>query len=313
MRKGPRNDAAIWTVGDMPDQSGRVAIVTGANSGLGYATAKALADRGAHVVLAVRDPDKGRAAVARMSRQNRRVDCVVQEVDLAALGSLRAAAEELKTRYPRIDLLINNAGVCWTPYMTTADGFELQFGTNHLGHFALTGLLLEHMLAVQGSRVVTVSSHGHTYRASINFDDLQWQRRYNRIGAYGQSKLANVMFTYELERRLAASTSATIAVAAHPGVSGGTDLGRFIPVVSTLYPILGPFLFPKGANYGARPTLRAATDPAVQGGEYYGPKGFAGLRGRPAVVESSRQSHDRPTQRRLWDVSTQLTGVVYPI
>jgi NAD(P)-dependent dehydrogenase (short-subunit alcohol dehydrogenase family) len=308
-----KNSAVKWTAADIPVQGGRVAIVTGGNNGLGYAVVKALADHGAHVVLAVRDLDKGRTAVEGLRQQNHSVDCSLQKVDLAALDSVRAAADELKTRFPRIDLLINNAGVCWTPYMTTADGFELQFGTNHLGHFALTGLLLENMLTVPDSRVVTVSSHGHTYLASINFEDLHWRHGYNRFRAYGQSKLANVMFTYELQRRLTAADSATVAVAAHPGVSGGTDLGRFIPVVSTVYPVLGPYLFPNGANYGARPTLRAATDPAVQGAEYYGPNGFAGLRGNAAIAESSRQSHDTEIQRRLWTVSTELTGVVHPI
>jgi NAD(P)-dependent dehydrogenase (short-subunit alcohol dehydrogenase family) len=306
--------ARKWTAARVPDQSGRVAIVTGSNSGLGYATAKALADHGAHVVLAVHNVDKGRAAVRRMSNDSPRADLSVQSVDLADLKSVRAAADELKMHYPQIDLLINNAGVCWTPYMTTADGFELQFGTNHLGHFALTGLLLPHMLSVHGSRVVTVSSHGHTYLAPMYFEDPQWQHhRYNRFKAYGQSKLANLLFTYELDRRLAATQSHTIAVAAHPGVSGGTDLGRFIPLVSTASAVLGPHLFPTGADYGARPTLRAATDPAVRGAEYYGPDGFAGLRGNAAIVESSRRSHDAAAQRRLWSASSELTGVTYPI
>ncbi|WP_075235364.1 SDR family NAD(P)-dependent oxidoreductase [Mycobacterium colombiense] len=303
-----------WTAARIPDQSGRVAIVTGSNSGLGYATAKALADSGAHVVLAVRDVEKGRAAVRSMSRDNPLADCSVQRVDLADLNSVWTAADELKSQYPEIDLLINNAGVCWTPYMTTADGFELQFGTNHLGHFALTGLLLAHMLPVHGSRVVTVSSKGHTYLAPMHFEDPQWKRhRYNRFKAYGQSKLANLLFTYELDRRLTASRSPTISVAAHPGVSGGTDLGRFIPFVSTASAVLGPYLFPTGAEFGARPTLRAATDTGVRGGEYYGPDGFAGLRGNAAIAESSRRSHDAEAQRRLWLVSSDLTGVDYPV
>lgn len=307
-------DAAQWTAARIPDQRGRVAIVTGSNSGLGYATAKALADHGAHVVLAVRDVDKGRAAVSSMSADSPRADFSVQAVDLADLKSVRTAAHQLKMHYPQIDLLINNAAVCWTPYMTTADGFELQFGTNHLGHFALTGLLLPNMLSVPGSRVVTVSSKGHTYLAPMYFEDPQWQRRrYNRFKAYGQSKLANLLFTYELDRRLTATQSRTISVAAHPGVSGGTDLGRFIPFVSTASAALGPYLFPTGAEFGARPTLRAATDPAVRGGDYYGPNGFAGLRGNTAIAESSRRSHDAEAQRRLWAVSSDLTRVVYPI
>ncbi|WP_197518596.1 oxidoreductase [Mycobacterium sp. ACS1612] len=307
-------DAQRWTDAAIPDQSGRIAVVTGSNTGLGYETAKALAGRSAHVVLAVRDVDKGRLAVRRISENNPRADLRVQRVDLADLNSVRAAAEELKKLYPQIHLLINNAGVCWTPYMTTADGYELQFGTNHLGHFALTGLLLAHLISVHGSRVVTVSSKSHTYLAPMHFDDPKWQfTRYNRFSAYGQSKLANLMFTYELNRRLAAAQSPTIAVAAHPGAAGNTDLGRFIPLVSTASAALGPYLFPKGAVFGARPTLRAATDPAVRGGEYYGPDGFAGLRGNTASIQSSGRSHCAEAQQWLWSVSSRLTGVVYPI
>jgi NAD(P)-dependent dehydrogenase (short-subunit alcohol dehydrogenase family) len=309
----PKDKTEKWTAAQMPDQSGRVAIVTGANTGLGYATARALAHRSAHVVLAVRNVDKGHAAARRIAGANRRCDIALQAVDLASLKSVRIAAEELRSRYPRIDLLINNAGVCWTPRQTTKDGFELQFGTNHLGHFALTGLLLDHLLPVRDSRVVTVSSKAHAMGASIRFDDLQSQRRYNRFGAYGQSKLANMLFTYELQRRLAAAQASTIAVAAHPGMSGGTELGRSIPLVPTFSRHLGPLLFTEGADFGARPTLRAATDRTARGGQYYGPEGFAGLFGNTAVVESGRQSHDLEAQRRLWSVSEELTGVVYVV
>jgi NAD(P)-dependent dehydrogenase (short-subunit alcohol dehydrogenase family) len=234
----------------------------------------------------------------------------LQELDLTSLASIRAAAEQLRADHDRIDLLINNAGVMWTPKSTTADGFELQFGTNHLGHFALTGLLLDRLLPVPGSRVVTVSSIGHRLRAAIHFDDLQWERSYNRVSAYGQSKLANLLFTYELQRRLA-PRGTTAALAAHPGGSR-TELTRNVPrLVAAVNAVLEPLY--QGADRGALPTLRAATDPGVHGGQYYGPGGIGELRGYPKVVPSSDQSHDVKLQRRLWEVSEDLTGVVYPV
>lgn len=302
-----------WSEGDVPDQSGRVVVVTGANTGIGYETAAVLAYRGAHVVLAVRNLEKGNAALARIVAASPRADVTLQQLDLTSLDAIRSAADALRAAYPRIDLLINNAGVMWTPKQVTADGFELQFGTNHLGHFALTGLLLDNLLSVRDSRVVTVSSLGHRLRAAIHFDDLQWEHGYDRIAAYGQSKLANLLFTYELQRRLAANAEArTIAVAAHPGGSN-TELARNLPgVFRPLKAVLGPVLFQSPAM-GALPTLRAATDPAVQGGQYYGPAGFLEQRGRPKLVESSAQSHDEELQRRLWAVSEELTGVSFPV
>jgi len=300
-----------WTVDDIPDQTGRLAVITGANTGLGWATANALASTGASVVLAVRDLDKGKAAATRITADNPGADVTIQRLDLSSLDSVREAADELRAGHDEIDLLINNAGVMYTPRITTADGFELQFGTNHLGHFALTGLLLDRLLSVAGSRVVTVSSVGHRIRARINFEDLQSERGYSRVAAYGQSKLANLMFTYELQRRLAHTSTTTIAVAAHPGGSN-TELVRNSPgVLRALNAMLGP-LIAQSAAMGALPTLRAATDPAVRGGQYYGPDGFRELRGAPTVVESSRQSHDTDIQRRLWAISEQLTGVTYP-
>ncbi|BBZ46046.1 SDR family NAD(P)-dependent oxidoreductase [Mycobacterium parmense] len=308
-------DTRKWSESDVPDQSGRVAVVTGANTGIGYQTAAVLAYRGAHVVLAVRDLKKGNAALSRIVAATPGADVTLQELDLSSLDSVRAAARALRAAYPRIDLLINNAGVMWTPKQVTKDGFELQFGTNHLGHFALTGLVLESLLGVRGSRVVTVSSLGHRLRAAIHFDDLQWERRYDRVGAYGQSKLANLLFTYELQRRLAAHSAAndaTIAVAAHPGGSN-TELARNLPgIFQPVKAVLGPVLF-QSAAMGALPTLRAATDPGVAGGQYYGPDGFLEQRGHPKLVESSRQSHDEHLQRRLWTVSEELTGVSFPI
>ncbi|MCV7257755.1 SDR family NAD(P)-dependent oxidoreductase [Mycobacterium shimoidei] len=301
-----------WSHADMPDQSGRIAIVTGANTGLGYHTAAMLAQRGAHVVLAVRNLEKGNAALARIVAADPKADVTLTQLDLSSLDSVRRTADALRANYPRIDLLINNAGVMYTPKQVTADGFEMQFGTNHLGHFALTGLLLDHLLGVRGSRVVTVSSTGHRIRAAIHFDDLQWERRYDRVAAYGQSKLANLLFTYELQRQLAAAQKNTIAVAAHPGLSN-TELARnvpgiFKPAVNVFWAVMS-----QSAAMGALPTLRAATDPDVKGGQYYGPDGIGEQRGHPKVVSSSAQSHNEELQRRLWAVSEELTGVHYPL
>src|SRR6266496_311966 len=221
---------ARWTSDDVPGQHGRLAVVTGANTGLGFETARVLAARGASVVLAVRDTEKGKRAAARIAGTAPGANVTVQPLDLASLDSIRAAAAELRARHPRIDVLINNAGVMFTPRQATRDGFELQFGTNHLGHFALTGLLLEQMLPVPGSRVVTVSSLAHRIGARINFGDLQGERSYRRVAAYSQSKLANLMFTYELARRLSGAGT-TIAVAAHPGLAG-TELARYTPAIA---------------------------------------------------------------------------------
>lgn len=295
-----------WTAADVPDQSGRTAVVTGANTGIGFEAAKVLAAKGAKVVLAVRNLDKGKAAADRITG-----DVTVQRLDLSSLDSIRQAAEEIKGAHDKIDLLINNAGVMYTPLQRTADGFELQFGTNHLGHFAFTGQVLDLLLPVPESRVVTISSAGHKFLATIDFDDLNAHNGYNRIRAYGRSKLANLLFTYELQRRLAGNGK-TIAVAAHPGASD-TELTRNLPgplraLVSAITP-----LFSQNAEMGALPTLRAATDPTVLGGQYYGPDGFGEAKGHPKLVKSTAQSHDVAIQRRLWTVSEELTGVKFPV
>ena len=301
---------AKWTTADIPNQTGRVAVITGANTGLGYETALALAEHGAQVVLAVRNIDKGKDAAARITAASPGADVELQELDLTSLDSIRAAARQLRSDHDRIDLLINNAGVMYPPKANTRDGFELQFGTNHLGHFAFTGLLLDRLLPVAGSRVVTVSSIGHRIRADIHFDDLQWERSYNRVSAYGQAKLANLLFTYELQRRLAPHGT-TIAVAAHPGGSN-TELMRHLPAwAAAVYPVIEPIL--QNGAMGALPTLRAASDPAVLGGQYYGPDGFGQTRGYPKIVGSSKKSHDADRQRRLWAVSEELTAVTYPV
>src|SRR3954447_4903057 len=285
-----------WTTADIPDQTGRTAVITGANTGLGYETAAALAAKGAQVVLAVRNLDKGKGAADLISRRTPGASVALQELDLSSLESIRSAADELRSKHDTIDLLINNAGVMMTPKSTTKDGFELQFGTNHLGHFALTGLLIERVLAAPGSRVVTVSSVGHRFaRNGIRFDDLQWDREYSRVGAYGQSKLANLMFTYELQRRLQGTN--TIAAAAHPGGSR-TELTRNLPpLIGAASRLIEPLF--QSAEMGALPQLRAATDPGVIGGQYFGPDGFGEQRGYPVVVASTRVSHDTAAQKRL--------------
>ncbi|MGV0836712.1 SDR family NAD(P)-dependent oxidoreductase [Mycolicibacterium thermoresistibile] len=301
-----------WTAREVPDQTGRIAVVTGANTGIGYEAAQVLAERGAHVVLAVRNLDKGKRAVDRIVSAVPHADVTVQQLDLTSLDNIRRGADELRAEYPRIDLLINNAGVMYPPKQTTSDGFELQFGTNHLGHFALTGQLLDNILPVDGSRIVTVASMAHRNMADIHFDDLQWERGYNRVAAYGQSKLANLMFTYELQRRLSAKNAPTIAVAAHPGVSN-TELMRHIPAARIPGVMRLAGLVTNSPPVGALATLRAATDPEVRGGQYYGPSGFREIFGHPVLVGSSEKSRNEDVQRRLWTVSEELTGVNFPV
>jgi len=308
-----------WTAADVGDQSGRVAVITGATSGLGLETARVLAQHGATVVLAARDPAKTAAAADRIRAAKRGSvqtgSVETAELDLASLESVRKAAADLAARFARLDLLINNAGVMMPPYSLTKDGFELQFGTNHLGHFTLTGLLLSSLLAQPGSRIVTVSSNGHR-AGRLNFDDLQSARHYQKMAAYGRSKLANLMFTYELQRRLSAAGARTIALAAHPGTAR-TDLSRHLSGVaqaamSSRFSALNSWWVQDG-SMGALPTLRAATDPDAIGGTYYGPDGPLQLTGYPVVVTSSTRSQNKEAQRRLWIESEQLTGVTYPV
>jgi NAD(P)-dependent dehydrogenase (short-subunit alcohol dehydrogenase family) len=304
-----------WTEADVPVQRGRTAVITGANTGLGFETARVLAARGAQVVLACRNAGQAKEAVARIlsSRPDSAppADVQVVRLDLASLASVREAADEIGSAYGPVDLLINNAGVMGTPCRRTVDGFELQLGVNHLGHFALTGLLLGRMLGRAGSRVVTVSSNGHK-SGRIDFDDLQSQRRYRRWAAYYQSKLANLMFTYELQRRLAGAQAQTQALAAHPG-KARTELIRYLPGWLRLEDLAIEQPLGQSAAMGALATLRAAADPAARGGEYYGPGGRGELRGYPRLVASTERARDVEAQQRLWQESERLTGVSYPV
>jgi NAD(P)-dependent dehydrogenase (short-subunit alcohol dehydrogenase family) len=306
-----------WTEADVPAQRGRTAVITGANTGLGFETARVLAARGAQVVLACRDLGQAKEAAARIiggrpqSAGTPPVDVQAVRLDLASLASVHEAADEIGSAYGPIDLLVNNAGVMMTPFRHTADGFELQLGVNHLGHFALTGLLLGRMLHREGSRVVTVSSNGHK-PGRIDFDDLQSERRYRRMAAYYQSKLANLMFTYELQRRLATAQVPAQALAAHPG-KARTELTRYLPSWMRMEDLILEQPFGQSAAMGALATLRAAADPAAHGGEYYGPAGRGELRGYPRLVASSDRARDIEAQQRLWRESERLTGVSYRV
>jgi NAD(P)-dependent dehydrogenase (short-subunit alcohol dehydrogenase family) len=296
-----------WTADSIPDQGGRVAIVTGANTGIGKETARALATKGARVVLACRSEERGKDAV-RDIREGELTGAVELELlDLSSLASVRDFADRIKTRYERLDLLINNAGVMMPPASKTAEGFELQIGINHLGHFALTGLLMDLLLATEGSRVVTVSSEAHKW-GEIAFDDLQWESRpYKKMAAYGQSKLANLLFTYELQRRLDGAGAGTRSLSAHPGWTA-TDLQRGTPLFRFFNPV-----FAMKPWQGALPTLRAAADPEAPGGAFYGPHGFMNMRGFPVPAVSTPASHDEAVAGRLWETSEALTGVHFPL
>lgn len=298
-----------WTTKDIPDQAGRTAIITGSNTGLGLETARALVGRGASVVLAVRNIEKGEAARSSILADHPDGHVVIQRIDLGSLESIRTAAAELRSAHDRIDLLINNAGVMYTEWQTTSDGFEFQMGVNHLGHFALTSLLIDRMVGVDGSRIVSLSSVGHRVRSSLDPETMMSGEKYNRVSAYGRSKLANLLFTYELQRRLAAAGASTSSVAAHPGVSS-TELARNSPgFIRYLEKVTAPIL--QSAAMGALPTLRAATDPNAEGGNYYGPGGFMEIRGHPKLVESSKRSHDPELQAGLWLRSEELTGETF--
>jgi len=306
--------ATKWTVQQIPSQTGKTALVTGANSGIGYQAALALARHGAHVLLLCRNVAKGQAALERLHREAPRAAAELVEVDMASLASIRSFAAAFARREIPLDLLINNAGVMALPKReVTVDGFERQFGTNHLGHFALTGLLMPQLLSAPAPRVVTVASLAHR-NGKIDFDNLQSQRGYKPLAAYGESKLANILFARELDQRARAAHSRLLSLAVHPGISmtnileNGPGTRNFRAIVLR---ILAPIMVQPDAA-GALPTLYAATSPDANGGDYIGPDGFQEFKGSPVVVQPRPQALDEVVGKRLWTASEELTGVVYP-
>jgi NAD(P)-dependent dehydrogenase (short-subunit alcohol dehydrogenase family) len=289
----------------VPDQKGKVAIVTGSSSGIGYEAARVLANKKAEVIIAIRNQQKGEKAIEKIKSQNPDANVTLMLLDLASLNSIKKFADEFKQKYNRLDLLINNAGVMIPPYTKTEDGYELQFGTNHLGHFALTAHLMDLLKKTENSRIVNVSSAAHKY-GNINFDDLNWQKRkYKAWSAYGDSKIANLYFTYELADRLSSNGNHLLVTAAHPGWTG-TDLQRH----SGAMEFLNKF-FAMSIEQGALSTLRAALDENAQNGDYYGPDGFMEWKGYPVKVESNPLSHNKDIAKKLWNVSEELTEVKF--
>lgn len=295
-----------WTIDNIPDLSGKVIIVTGGNSGLGYESVKAFSQKGAEVILACRNMDKGHTAKAEIGQSKGHI--AVMELDLSDFASIEAFAKAFKARYDRLDVLLNNAGIMTTPYFLTKDGLEAQNGTNHFGHFALTAHLSEILKNTSGSRVVNVSSLAHR-NGNMDFSNLLFEegKDYSPMKSYGRSKLANLLFTYELQRQFEAKEINSIAVAAHPGGSQ-TNLARHVEGklwFRLLRPVLN--LMMQSQAQGALPQIRAAVDPNVKGGEYYGPAGFAEMTGDPVKVHSNKASHNQEDAQKLWLVSEELT------
>jgi NAD(P)-dependent dehydrogenase (short-subunit alcohol dehydrogenase family) len=297
-----------WTIEQAPSQTGRLAVVTGANVGLGFETAKALAGKGAAVVLACRNLDKANAARAQILLESPKAEIHCMALDLSNLASVKAFASAFSKKFTTLDLLINNAGIMMPPYTLSVDGFESQLAANYLGHFALTGLLLGLLNATPGARVVSLSSLAHRW-SGIQFDDLQFAKGYDKRKAYGQSKHACLMFAYEMQRRLTKAGASTLSVAAHPGVSA-TNLFQHMPAIVGVFAPLTALVF-NSASGGAQPTLYAALGADIQGGDYCGPQSAWEMRGAPIKVGSNRASRDPASGARLWAVSEQLTGVHY--
>jgi len=303
-----------WTLNDIPDQNGKTIIVTGGNSGLGYESVKALAAKGAEVVLASRSMEKGDVARTAILESHPQAKITVMPLDLGDLASIRKFAGDFTASYDKLDVLLNNAGIMMTPYFTTKDGFEGQLGTNHFGHFALTGLLMESLLKTPDARVVNVSSMAHK-RGDMDFSNLQYENGsdYSPMKAYGRSKLANLLFTYELQRKLNKSGKSVMAVAAHPGIAT-TNLARHMES-KFMFKLLNP-LFKRMAQDqadGALPQIRAAVDPGVKGSQYYGPGGKREWKGDPVIVTSNEASHNREDAAKLWEESEKLTGVQFEL
>jgi NAD(P)-dependent dehydrogenase (short-subunit alcohol dehydrogenase family) len=309
-------DRKAWTADDMPDLSGKTIVVTGGNSGIGYEAALEFARKRADVIIACRDLVKARTAAARISASSTGAKVEVMELDLSSLASVRGFSDAFHLGHPALHVLCNNAGVMAIPYRRTVDGFEMQFGTNHLGHFALTGLMLDRLLATEDARVVNVSSGAHRM-GKIRFDDLQWQNGYRKWRAYGQSKLANLLFTFELQRRADAAGAKLLSVACHPGYAA-TNLQAAGPrmqgssMMESFFSV-GNSLFAQSAAMGALPTEYAAVAPGVHGGDYIGPDGIAEMWGHPVNVGCSAAARDAAAAARLWEVSEQLTNVHYKL
>jgi NAD(P)-dependent dehydrogenase (short-subunit alcohol dehydrogenase family) len=294
-----------WNSNNISDQKGRVIIVTGATSGLGKEATRVLAEKNATVVMAVRNTQKAEGVVMEIQQDFPDAAIDIKKLDLDSLKSVESFANEFTSDYDRLDILINNAGVMACPFATTEDGFEIQMGVNHLGHFALTGHLMPLLQKTKASRIVATSSIAHR-SGDINFDDIHWEKRnYNTNKAYGDSKIANLYFAYELARKLEGAPDAPVVTAAHPGWTK-TDLQRH----SLMFRILNPF-FSQTVKDGVLPTLRAAIDPDARSGDYYGPAGFMEMRGNPVVVKSNELSHNETNARRLWEMSEEMTGVQY--
>ncbi|MFQ5978491.1 MAG: oxidoreductase [Candidatus Heimdallarchaeota archaeon] len=304
-----------WGNDDIPDLTGKTTIVTGANSGTGFQASKVLASKGTTVIMACRSLEKGAEAARTIQEEHPNASTKVMELDLADLSSVRSFAEEFKQNYASLELLLNNAGVMQTPARRTADGFELQFGTNHLGHFALTGLLLEPLLQAKEARVVTMSSAAHS-QGKIHFDNINLEKKYGRTKAYAQSKLANLLFAYELQRKFESKATSAISVGVHPGYTA-TNLQSAGPGMeggrrhwARLYWISNK-IFAQGIEMGALPLLCAATDSAIEGGDYIGPSRLRGWRGHPKKARSSKRSYNLEDAEQLWELSEQMTGVKY--
>ena len=301
-----------WTTKNIPDMSGKVIIITGANSGIGYESARELTRKGAEVIFASRDQVKAKDAMARIGNENTDARMKFIELDLASLDSIRKFTEEFKSAYPKLDILLNNAGIMMVPYGKTKDGFERTIGTNHLGHFALTGLLMDRLSTTPGARVVNVASNAH-YAGEMDFENLLFEdeHEYTPMKAYGRSKLANLLFTYELQRRFQSSGLDVIALAAHPGISA-TNLANHL-VFKQISWLIQPLmkLFFQSSAMGSLPSLRAAVDPEARGGMYYGPDGKGEKSGYPVVVSSNEASHDLQDAEKLWQISEKLTGISY--
>ncbi|MEE9599401.1 MAG: oxidoreductase [Anaerolineales bacterium] len=301
-----------WSTEKIPDLTGKVIVITGANSGIGFEAAKEFARKGARIILASRNKNKAEAALSQIQTEIPGSQAEILQLDLANLRSVQQFADSFKKKYDRLDILLNNAGIMMVPYGKTKDGFEKQFGTNHLGHFALTGLLIDLLLKTPGSRVVNISSNAHQF-GEMNFSNLMNEdgEGYSSQKAYGRSKLANLLFTYGLQRRFNALEVDTIALAAHPGISN-TNIAAHIFKrwrLRILQPLMGLML--QSAAMGALPGIRAAVDPQVKGGEYFGPDGSRERSGYPVVVLSNESSYNLENALQLWEISEKLTGVSY--